>query len=190
MTDDQREARVEEDLFGWFDNEGLIRYAAFGDPDGSVTEVARGPLVALGPRDEDYYLAPHPDRLGYTRKRLRDMTFEDYQTFMMAWFEHAVLAGDMRCANCDKVILATTDDMADTETWDAIFIEKDIVAWMLVHFDCKKQLPRHLKGRHPFELEVRLPPVYDLSGGLPAATGPAGEVVGADAEPERQDVGG
>jgi hypothetical protein len=154
---------VDDDLLRWFEAEGLVRYAAYGEPDGSVGEVVRGPLVALGPHDADYCLAPHPDRMGYPIKPLRAMTFDDYQAFMMTWFEHAIHAGAVRCANCDKRIRATTPDMADADTWDAIFIEKELVAWMLVHFDCKKALPRQLKGRHPFELEPRPAPWYDLS---------------------------
>jgi hypothetical protein len=154
---------MDDELLRWFDAEGLVRYMATGEPDGSVTEVARGPLVALGPHDEDYRFAPHPKDMAYRLKPLGEMTFEDYQAFMLSWFEHAVRAGDVRCANCDAVIRETTDDMADVETWDAIFIEKELVAWMLCHFDCKKQLPRHLKGRHPFELEPGPAPVYDLS---------------------------
>lgn len=147
----------------WFEDEGLVRYAAYGEPDGSVNELARGPLVALGPRDDDYRLAPHPDRLGYRIKPLAAMTLDDYQAFMLSWFEHAIHAGDLRCANCDKPIQPTTPDMPDAETWDAIFIEKELVAWMVCHFDCKRHLPRQLKGRHPFELEPRPAPVYDLS---------------------------
>ncbi len=154
---------MHEDLRDWFDAEGLVRYAAYTDQNGDVVELTRGPLVAIGPHDEDYRLAPHPDTLGYRVKRLRDMTFEDYQAFMMSWFEHAIRAGDIRCANCNKLIHETTPDMPDAETWDAIFIEKELVAWMVCHFDCKKQLPRHLKGRHPFELEPQPAPVYDLS---------------------------
>ncbi len=167
---------MDDDLMRWFDAEGLVRYAAYGEPDGGVAEVVRGPLVALGPHDADYSLAPHPDHTGYPIKRLRDMTLDDYQAFMMTWFEHAIRAGDVRCANCDRRILETTSDMADADTWDAIFVEKELVAWMIVHFDCKKQLPRHLKGRHPFELEPRPAPLYDLSDEIHgAAAAEAGE---------------
>jgi hypothetical protein len=163
---------VEDDLQRWFEREGLVRYAAFGEPDGSVVEVALGPVVALGPYDDDFYLAPHPEPLGYRVKQLSDMSFDDFQAFMLSWFEHAVRAGDARCANCDRPIKETVDEMPDAETWDAIFIEKELVAWMLCHFDCKKQLPKRLKGRHPFELELRPAPTYDLSDeihGAPAS---------------------
>lgn len=163
---------MDDDLLEWFDREGLVRYAGFGEPDGSVIELARGPLVALGPHDEDYYLAPHPDRMSYPIKPLRAMGMEDYQAFMLSWFEHAVRAGAVRCANCDRPILQTTEDMADADTWDAIFIEKELVAWMLCHFDCKKQLPRQLKGRHPFELSPPPPPRYDLSDEIYGAPAP------------------
>jgi hypothetical protein len=138
--------------------------------------------VALGPHDADYRFAPHPKDMAYRLKTLSAMTFEDYQAFMLSWFEHAVRAGDVRCANCDAVIRETTDDMADADTWDAIFIEKELVAWMLCHFDCKKQLPRHLKGRHPFELDPGPLPVYDLSDeryGAPPTEGAAEHANGA-----------
>jgi hypothetical protein len=171
---------MDEDLLAWFEREGLVRHAAYGEPDGTVVEERRGPLVALGPHDEDYYLAPHPEQHGYRVKPLRDMTFDDFQAFMLSWFEHAIRAGDVRCANCDRPIAETTPDMPDAETWDAIFIEKELVAWMICHFDCKKQLPRHLKGRHPFELQLRPAPAYDLSDETHgAATGaPEEETVG------------
>jgi hypothetical protein len=169
---------VDDELLRWFDAEGLLRFAAYGDPDGTVVEVTRGPLVALGPHDADYRLAPHPQRMTYRVRPLREMTFEDYQAFMLSWFEHAVRAGEVRCANCDRRILETTPDMADADTWDAIFIEKELVAWMLCHFDCKKQLPRHLKGRHPFELDPGPAPIYDLSDELHGAARPEEESVG------------
>jgi hypothetical protein len=183
---------VDEDLLRWFDAEGLVRYAAFAEPSGAVGELVRGPLVAMGPRDEDYRLAPHPDRLGYRIKPLREMSFEDYQAFMMSWFEHAIRAGDIRCANCGRRILETTPDLADADTWDAIFIEKELVAWMVCHFDCKKQLPRQLKGRHPFELDPPPAPAYDLSDEIygPAVTpSDVAEAAGDEAQPE-EDAGG
>ena len=165
---------MDDILLHWFEREGLVRYAAYGEPDGTVTEVARGPLVALGPHDSDFFFAPHPERLGYRVKRLHDMSFDDFQAFMLSWFEHAIREGDARCASCDRVILQTSDDMEDAETWDALFVEKELVGWMLCHFDCKKQLPRQLKGRHPFELAPRPAPAYDLSDevhGAPRANG-------------------
>ncbi len=179
---------MDDELLRWFDAEGLVRYMATAEPDGTVTEVARGPLVALGPRDADYRYAPHPKDMHYRLKSLADMSFEDYQAFMLSWFEHAVLAGDVRCANCGGVIQETTDDMPDAETWDAIFIEKELVAWMLCHFDCKKQLPRHLKGRHPFELEPGTAPVYDLSDERYGAPPPARDAdQGNGAHPREED---
>jgi hypothetical protein len=154
---------VDDDLLDWFEREGLVRYAAHGDPAGHVVEVTRGPLVALGPYDADFCLAPHPAHTRYRLKALREMGLDDYQAFMLSWLEHAVRAADVRCASCGKVILETTPDMADADTWDAIFMDKELVAWMIVHFDCKKSLARQLKGRHPFELDPRPAPTYDLT---------------------------
>jgi hypothetical protein len=154
---------VDDDLLDWFEREGLVRYAAQGDPSGPVVETVRGPLVALGPHDADFYRAPHPDHTGYRIRPLREMGIDDYQAFMLSWLEHAVRATDARCASCGQAILETTPDMADADTWDAIFVEKELVGWMIVHFDCKKSLARRLKGRHPFELDPGAAPTYDLS---------------------------
>ncbi|MGH2485885.1 MAG: hypothetical protein ACRDHE_07735, partial [Ktedonobacterales bacterium] len=51
----------------------------------------------------------------------------------------------------------------DLETWDAIFVEKELVAWMVVHFDCKRWLAKKLKGVNPYELGCAEPPTFDLS---------------------------
>ena len=153
---------MDDDLRAWFEAEGLIRYAVIGDEGGEVAELVRGPLVALGARDEDFVEAPHPDTTGFQGKPLRAMRMEEYNQFLFLWLEQAVAAGDVRCANCGKRILAG-DDLPDPDTWDAIFIEKEIVAWMLVHFDCKRWLAKKLKGVHPFDLHPRQPPRYDLS---------------------------
>lgn len=153
---------MDDKLRAWFEAEGLMRYAVIGDERGEVTELTRPPVVALGPRDEDFVTAPNPDATGFRGKPLHAMRMEDYNQFMYLWLERAVAAGAVSCANCGKPILAG-DDLPDPETWDAIFIEKEIVAWMLVHFDCKKWLAKKLKGVHPFDLEPREPPRYDLS---------------------------
>lgn len=150
------------DLRAWFEAEGLMRSTVVGDEAGVVSEVVCGPLIACGPADDDFVLAPHPDPLGYPGKPLREMTLDDYNVFLYRWLEAAVLAGDMRCARCGKRILAG-DDLPDPDTWDAIFIEKELVAWMLVHFDCKRWLAKKLKGMTPFDLAPHVPHTYDLS---------------------------
>lgn len=153
---------MKSDLREWFESEGLLRYSVEGDPDGEVVELVRGPVVALGARDEDFVIAPDPARVGYPGPPLDAMQMEDFNDFMFRWLEAAVAAGDASCARCGKLLLAG-DDLPDAETWDAILIEKEIVAWMLVHFDCKKLLAKKLKGLHPFDLAPRDPPIYDLS---------------------------
>ncbi len=155
-------AALSPDLCAWFEAEGLMRYAFVGDEVGDVRELARGPMVGCGPADDDFVLAPHPDMTGYPGKPLREMTLDDYNVFLFRWLEAAVLAGDMRCARCGKRILAG-DDLPDPDTWDAIFIEKELVAWMLVHFDCKRWLAKKLKGMTPFDLTPHTPQTYDLS---------------------------
>lgn len=164
---------MDDELRAWFEAEGLMRYAVIGDERGDVIERTRPPVVALGTHDDDFVTAPNPDTTGFRGRPLRAMRMEDYNQFMYLWLEQAVAAGVVSCANCGKRILAG-DDLPDPETWDAIFIEKEIVAWMLVHFDCKKWLAKKLKGVHPFDLEPREPPQYDLSAVEPPP--PAGDV--------------
>ncbi|MFI5272227.1 MAG: hypothetical protein ACHQ4H_04240, partial [Ktedonobacterales bacterium] len=145
----------------WFEREGLLRYDVVAEADGDVTEDVRGPLVALGPRDADFVAAPHPAQSGWPGKPLDTMTMDDYNVFLYRWLEAAVAAGDVRCVQCGKM-LVDGDDLPDPDTWDAILIEQELVAWMAVHFDCKKLLAKKIKGMHPFDLHPRPAPVYDL----------------------------
>jgi len=158
-----------EALRAWFDAEGLNRYAITGDESGEVIELARGPVVALGPGDEDFVQAPHPRANRWPGKPLSEMTMDDYNVFMFRWLEAAVSAGMVRCAHCGKRMLAG-DDLPDPDTWDALFIEKELVAWMLAHFDCKRWLAKRLKGLQPFELSAHPAPQFDLSALTPAET--------------------
>lgn len=171
--------RMDHDLRAWFAAEGLLRYAVIGDEHGEVVELVRGPMVALGARDDDFVEAPHPDATGFQGKPLREMRMEEYNQFLFLWLEQAVALGDVYCAHCGMRILPG-DDLPDPDTWDAIFIEKELVAWMLVHFDCKRWLAKKLKGMHPFDLTPRQPPRYDLSQvEVPPLPADAGDV-GAD----------
>lgn len=97
------------------------------------------------------------------------MTLDDYHVFLYRWLEASARAGDLRCVYCGKT-LRDDDDLADEETWDAFLIEKELVAWMAAHFDCKRWIAKKLKGMHPFELPAREPPIYDLSTLDPALT--------------------
>lgn len=153
---------MEPDLLEWFATEGLVRYSVSASEDGEIAESVHPPLVALGPRDVDYVLPPHPDVLRYAGKRLHEMRLQDYNEFLFRWFEVALRAGDVRCANCGRV-LRDEPDLPPTDTWDAIFIEKDLVAWMLVHFDCKRWLSKKLAGVQTFDLTPRVTPDYTLS---------------------------
>ena len=153
---------MEADLLEWFAGEGLVRYSVSASEDGEVVERAHPPLVALGPRDDDFALPPHPDRLHYEGKPLHEMNLQDYNAFIFRWLEAAVRAGDARCANCGRV-LRDEPDLPPTDTWDAIFVEKDLVAWMLVHFDCKRWLSKKLKGVQAFDLYPRATPDYRLA---------------------------
>ena len=160
---------LDEELRALFAAEGLLRYMALGDETGEVVDAERGPLILLGPGDADAVLPPNPDELGYPGRTLGEMTLDQYNIFLYRWFEAAVDAGDVRCAYCGKPI-RDADDLPDAETWDAIFVEKELVAWMVLHFDCKRWLSKKLKGMHPFELSPRPAPRYDLSTLDPALT--------------------
>ncbi len=155
---------VNEEQRAWFEKEGLIRYSISGDESGEIVETTRGPVVALGPRDDDFVWVPIPDDTAYPGKPLREMDMDDFNDFMYRWLEEAVRHGVVRCANCGRPIRDdVAEDLPDRDTWDAIFIEKELVAWMVVHFDCKKLLAKKIKGVHPFDLSPVDPPVYDLS---------------------------
>lgn len=171
-TEDINESRRESpgpldaELMDWFAAEGLVRTRILADERGEVVETVVPPLVALGPRDDDFVLPPRPERAGYSEKSLAEMSLQDYNAFIFHWLEAAVRAGEVRCANCGKR-LRDAPDLPASDTWDAIFIEKELVGWMLVHFDCKRWLAKKLKGMHPFELAPRATPQYNLAGAPP-----------------------
>lgn len=178
----RRKRLVDTELEQWFEREGLLRYAISGNEHGEIVETVCGPLIALGPGDDDFVTPPRPDQTGYACKALAEMTLDDFNGFIFHWLEHAAVAGDLRCAQCGRSIVPG-DDLPDADTWDAIMIGKEIVAWMAVHFDCKKKIARKLKGLNPFELTPQAAPRYDL-----AAVVPAGVPAGADPQEEREDA--
>ncbi len=178
-TDNRNADAADAALARWFEAEGLLRYSVLGDEAGEVVEVSRGPLVALGSGDDDFVRAPHPAANRWPGAPLEQMTMDDFNVFMFRWLEAAVAAGAIRCAHCGKAIIAG-DDLPDADTWDALFVEKELVAWMLAHFDCKRWLAKRLKGLQPFELSAHDPPQFDLSTLTPAET----ERQIHDAEPE------
>lgn len=158
-----------DELREWFDREGLTRrWVEFSEAEG-ITERVCDPLVALGPGDSDFVVAPDPAACGWPGAPLAAMTLDDYNVFLFRWLEAAVRQGLVRCAHCGKLIL-DGDDLPDPDTWDAIFIEKELVAWMLVHFDCKRWLAKKLKGMQPFDLPASFPPCVDLSALTPDET--------------------
>lgn len=163
MSEDANERALQ----AWFEGEGLTRYSVMGEVTGEVIELSRGPLVALGPGDDDFVRAPHPADNRWPGKPLDQMTMDDYNVFMYRWFEAGVQAQCVQCAHCGKLILPG-DDLPDPDTWDALFVEKELVAWMLAHFDCKRWLAKRLKGLQPFELSAAEAPRFDLSS-LPLA---------------------
>src|SRR5262249_363380 len=128
---------LDEELRVLFEAEGLLRYMALGDETGEVVDAERGPLILLDPGDAPPVLPANPGALGYPGRALGEMSLDQYNVFLYRWFEAAVGAGDVRCAYCGKPI-RDADDLPDADTWDAIFVEKELVAWMALHFDCKR----------------------------------------------------
>jgi len=176
------EYAMQDELFQWFEREGMLRYRIESDETGEVIEEIRLPAVALGPRDEDWVWPPHPAQVHYPWKQLDEMTLDDFNNYLYRWFEEAVGHGAVRCSQCGKLLI-DGDDLADADTWDAILIEKELVGWLAVHFDCKKQLPKKLKGLHPFELAPHTPPFYDLTH-VPRPTWPSDSTQAAQAVPD------
>lgn len=151
-------AQTDPDLLAWFAAQHLCRYTVEGDEDGEVVELVAPPVLFLGPDDADVCACPHPDRLGYPERALTTMSLDDYHIFLLRWFTRAVEAGRCRCLVCQRPV--TMDPAAP---WDGIFIDQELVAWLIIHFDCKRGLARAIKGRHPFELEPLAPEDFDVT---------------------------
>ena len=160
---------ADSELREWFDREGLTRRLIEYSDAGGLVERVCDPLIALGPGDGDFVRAPDPASCGWPGAPLAALSLDAYNVFMFRWFEAAVRQGLVRCAHCGKLIL-DGDDLPDPDTWDAIFIEKELVAWMLAHFDCKRWLAKKLKGMQPFELSAAPAPLIDLSALTPDQT--------------------
>jgi hypothetical protein len=152
-------ALVDANLLRWFDEQHLLRAMVIAEDEEHITEVVRAPMVLLSARPEDARAAPNPDALGYPEKRLSEMTLNDYHVFMERWATRAIEAGIVRCFVCHEALRNRDLDVP----WDGIFISENLVAWLFIHFDCKRGLPREIKGRSPFELTPRPPEVFDVS---------------------------
>ena len=143
----------------WFEQQHLLRMRVVAEDADHITEEVREPMVLLSAREEDARAAPNPDTLGYPEKRLSEMTLDDFHVFMLRWATRAVDAGLARCFACDETL--RNNDL--NVPWDGIFTSEDLVAWLFIHFDCKRLLKRELKGRDPFELYPRPPEAFDVS---------------------------
>jgi|SRR5579859_2631808 len=157
--DTTEDAQVDDDLLRWFDTQHLLRTLVLADDAEQITEVVRAPLLLLSARPEDARNAPNPDALGYPEKRLSEMTLDNFHVFILRWATRAVDAGIARCFACDETL--RNDDL--DAPWDGIFTSEDLVAWLFIHFDCKRRLSRDLKGRSPFDLHPRPPETFDVS---------------------------
>jgi hypothetical protein len=152
-------ALVDADLLRWFEQQHLLRTLVIAEDEEHITEVVRAPMLLLSAREDDVRAAPNPDALGYPEKRLGEMTLNDFHVFLLRWATRAIDAGLVRCYVCHEVLRNNDLDVP----WDGIFVSEDLVAWLFIHFDCKRGLSRELKGRSPFELHPRPPEVFDVS---------------------------
>jgi hypothetical protein len=150
---------TDPDLLAWFGERGLCRVALECDEEGEIIERVAPPVLLLGPESADVRACPHPDQLGYPVKKLAEMALNDYHIFLLRWFTRAVEAGLCTCMVCKKPIYNDRPE----EPWDGIFVEKELVGWLIIHFDCKRGLAREYKGRHPFELAPLPPEMLDVT---------------------------
>ncbi|WP_069804482.1 hypothetical protein [Thermogemmatispora onikobensis] len=152
---------MRQELLAWFAQEGLLlQNITTGAEDPEYDEIkvtVRAPIVALGRGREDFRECPDPVAFGYPESCLDLMTLDDFHWFILRWFEGAVAAGRARCFVCNQVL-----DNGPDHPWDAVFVSADWHCWLVVHFDCKRYLGRDLKGRNPFEVELREPEMFDL----------------------------
>ncbi len=150
---------VDEALMRWFERQHLLRVRVIAEDVDHITEEVRAPMLLLSARRDDVRFAPNPDALGYPEKRLDEMTLNDFHVFILRWATRAVDARLVRCFACDEVLRNNDLDVP----WDGLFTSEDLVAWLFIHFDCKRLLSRELKRIDPFELSPRLPEVFDVS---------------------------
>lgn len=152
---------MRNELLDWFAREGMLLQsvvAGSDDPkDEEVKVVVRAPVIALSRHYEDFRECLDPVLFGYGEESLEMMNLDDFNQFVLQWFERAVDAGMGRCFVCNKVLNTTGET-----PWDAVFVSKEWYCWLLVHFDCKRYLNRDLKGRTPFEVSLRQPEFFDM----------------------------
>ncbi len=145
-------------MLAWCAEHQLCRYLIQGDANGDIVEIVAPPVLLLGSGASDVYACPDPDVLGYPEHTLAEMSLADYHIFLVRYLTQAVAANKVSCLVCKQPI--TNDPGAP---WDGIFVDKELVGWLMIHFDCKRGLAREYKGRHPFELRPQAPPRYDVS---------------------------
>ncbi len=151
---------MRNELLDWFAREGMLlqNVMASHDPaDPEVKVIVRAPIIALSRHYEDFRECLDPVLFGYPAESLDMMNLDDFNQFVLQWFERAVAAGMGRCFVCNKLL-----SIADEQPWDAVFVTKEWYCWLLVHFDCKRYLKRDLKGRTPFEVALRQPEFFDM----------------------------
>ncbi len=145
-------------MLAWCVDQQLCRYLIQGDAHGEIVEIVAPPVLLLGPGEGDVYACPDPDVLGYPERALAAMTLADYHIFLVRYLTQAVAANIVSCLVCKRPI--TNDPGAP---WDGIFVDQELVGWLMIHFDCKRGLAREYKGRHPFELNPKAPPHFVVS---------------------------
>lgn len=145
-------------LMMWFEKEGMIRRSIIAEDPDHIVEIVRIPMIALGKFDMDFRNCPNPDKLEYPRKKLADMSFQDFQGFISNWFEMAVSKGFIRCFACNEVLSSDPE-----HPWDPLFFNEELVCWFAVHFDCKRNVSKELKWRLPYDLDPTEAEYFDMS---------------------------
>jgi hypothetical protein len=152
---------MRKELLSWFDREGLLLTSATiaeDDPENDEVKITvRAPVIALSRASHDFRECPDPVLFGYPESSLDMMVLDDMHQFVYGWFERAVAEGMARCFICNQLL-----DISEEKPWDAVFVTTDLYGWLLVHFDCKKNLNRELKGINPFEIIASQPEFFDL----------------------------
>ncbi len=143
----------EQELLHWFAAHQLLRTKIECSVEGEIIEEVAAPVLFLGTGSNKAVKAPHPHAIHYG-KQLSEMDVSDFHIFLLEWLTHAIDNGLGVCYVCGKSVSNT-----DTKNpWDGIFIDKEIAAWFVMHFDCKRGLQSKIAGLSSFDVTISEPP--------------------------------
>ncbi len=144
----------EQELLNWFTSHQLIRMKIECSVEGDIAEEIAPPILFLGTGIYKAVKLPHPHALRY-EKPLAEMDLPDFHIFLLEWLTRAIDDGLGACYVCGKTVSNN-----DTQNpWDGIFIDKEIAAWFVIHFDCKRGLHPKTAGLTPFEISLAETPI-------------------------------